>query len=178
MLKRSSMRLLALFISGVAMLPALAADELFLEGISILGKQRSALLSLNGKQVSVQPGEEVGEWQVVKIEARAIFLKSTKDPQATELELALHSRLGETPPAPVAGENPPTAPVTDAPVPASAASPPGTPRDPMPPEQAAPITQTAPIFQPRMIKDEDIPPGHRRVRTPFGDVLVKEQAAQ
>jgi len=177
MLKRSSMRLLALVISGVAMLPALAADELFLEGISILGKQRSALLSLNGKQVSVQPGEEVGEWQVVKIEARAIFLKSTKDPQATELELALHSRLGETPPA-VAVENPPAVPAAEVPVPTSAASPPGTPRDPMPPEQAAPITQTAPIFQPRMIKDEDIPPGHRRVRTPFGDVLVKEPAAQ
>jgi hypothetical protein len=37
-------------------------------------------------------------------------------------------------------------------------------------------THTAPPpYEPKRIADEEIPPGHRRVRTPFGDVLVKEE---
>lgn len=126
--------------------PAIAS-EISLEGITILGKNRSAHLSVDGSKVTARAGEKVAEWTLHKIEPRVVHLQA---PDGEIVQMALHTRLSEVPPKP---ESKPTPPASD------------------------PKTEEKAKFTPRRIADEDIPPGKRRVRTPFGDVLVDDEKA-
>lgn len=156
-----------------------AADDIFLEGIMMLG-EKSAIVLNNGKQLTVKTGDTVGEWTVEAIEARQIFLKNTKGERK---ELKLKTNLNASVPAT------PT-PATPADKPADAMTGMTAPSNPFAAAAAAnaaaakkevpaPPTGQPPgqTFQPKIIEDKDIPPGHRRVRTPFGDVLVKDPPA-
>lgn len=153
---------------------ALAADDIFLEGIVMLG-EKSAIVLNNGKQVTVKTGDTLGDWTVDAIEARQIFLKNTKGERK---ELKLKTNLNATAPAAPPADKPadgmaqqgmtaPTNPFAAAAAANAAAAKKETPAPPT----GQPAGQT---FQPKVIEDKDIPAGHRRVRTPFGDVLVKD----
>ncbi len=120
------------------------ADELFLEGVSILGSKKTASVVYNEQPMSLHQGDNVGEWTIADIEERSIKLQD----KAGEIHtLELHSSLNK------AGE------------------------DEVNPTEELSDVKSGAGFQPKIIKDEDIPEGHRRIRTPFGDVLIKDNPA-
>ena len=159
---------------------ALAADDMSLEGIVILGAQKSAVVLNNGKQVTVKAGDTLGEWTVDAIEARQVFLRNVKGERK---ELNLKTNLNAATPSPdkpadgmtgMQGMNaaPPVPPANN-PFAAAAAANAAAAKGATPaPATGQPAGQG---FQLKVIEDKDIPAGHRRVRTPFGDVLVKDQ---
>lgn len=170
--------LVPLVASCFSLQSVVAADDMSLEGIVILGQQKSAVVLNNGKQITVKAGDALGEWTVDAIEARQVFLRSAKG-ERKELKLKTNLAAGTSSP-----ENKPadgmagmqqgmnaTPPPVNNPFAAAAAS-----------AAAAKGTTSAPAagqpagqgFQPKIIEDKDIPAGHRRVKTPFGDVLVKD----
>ncbi|ALG67430.1 hypothetical protein [Beggiatoa leptomitoformis] len=126
--------ILACFIT----LPVLAADNLYLEGVSILGSKKNAYISFNGGQVTVNEGDALGTWTVTKIDSRAVSLSATN---GEVKELPLHTQMSiETPTAtPTPAQNPPVNPNLT------------------------------------VIPDDKVPAGHRKIRTPFGDVIVKDE---
>jgi hypothetical protein len=130
-----------------------AATEIVLEGISTLGSNKKAFLSVDGQKVAIGAGEKVGKWTVEKIEQRSIFLRSADDPNELK-ELELQSRLSENPAPAGAIHLPPNS------------APFAPPANPTPPP--------ATTFQPPRIDPKTVPPGHHIVSTPFGDVLVKD----
>jgi len=118
------------------------ADELFLEGVSILGSKKTASVVHNDQSLSLRQGDKVGDWTLERIEQRSIYLKD----KAGKLQvLELHSSMssGATEAATDTGK----------------------------PEKYN-------SFKPRVIKDEDVPEGHRKIKTPFGDVLIKDTPAE
>ncbi len=129
------------------------AAEIFLEGVTILGPKRTAHLSVDGKKDNYHEGDKVGDWMVERIEPRMVHMKT---PDGATVTMDLQTRLSEVPPKP-------TEPLTPPPSGAAVPPPPG---------------EQKPVFQPKRIEDKDVPPGHRRVRTPFGDVLVKDEKPQ
>jgi len=119
-------------------------DEVYLEGVSILGNQKSAYLSMRGDKVTVREGDAVGAWQVTHIKENAISL-ITKQGESTELPL--HSRLPT-----ISEEEPAEEEPTPEPEEAETES------DASQPEEAA-----------------EIPQGHHKVRTPFGEFVVPNE---
>jgi hypothetical protein len=159
--------------------PALQKDFI-LRGTQIIGHRRSVTLETpNGKRVQLTlrntaPTVITGfpGYVLHSIEPRAVRLSYPQDApcsesrtekgvecvSATEVLLTLQ-RGKPTPPKLTPAIAPPVAPVVPiAPVP------------PPPPGTTAAPGQAQ--FQPRIIKDEEIPPGMKRIRTPFGDRLV------
>jgi len=138
--------ILAFFVTQAPM--ALAKDTLVLEGVSIIGQFKTAFLSINGTKVSLNKGDYAGSWRIEEVEPRLLKLRSDK---GESRELALHSRLSEVPATVI---TPPKA--------KSKAS------------DKKDNKNTPQPFKPRQIDDKDIPAGHHKVRTPFGDVIVKD----
>ncbi len=176
--------LLPLVASCFSLQSVLAADDMSLEGIVILGQQKSAVVLNNGKQVTVKAGDTLGEWTVDAIEARQVFLRSAKG-ERKELKLKTNLNAAGTPspenkPADgMAGMGmqqgmnaaPPIPPANNPFAAAAAANAAAAKKETSSPSTGQPAGQG---FQPKVIEDKDIPAGHRRVRTPFGDVLVKD----
>jgi hypothetical protein len=162
---------------------AVAAEEMSLEGIVILGQQRSAVVLNNGKQITVKAGDALGDWTVDAIEARQLFLRNVKGERK---ELKLKTNLNAAAPTDAKTTegmsgmgmqtqgmttNPPSLSPNN-PFAAAAAAQAAAAKNVTP---APPTGQpTGQGFQPKKIEDKDIPAGHRRVTTPFGDVLVKD----
>lgn len=182
--------LLPVVASCLSLQGALAADEMSLEGIVLLGAQKSAVVQNNGKQVTVKEGDTLGEWTVNAIEARQVFLRNAKG-ERKELKLKTNLSTAASSPPTAAPDNKPAegmgmtgmgmagmnpVPPANNPFAAAAAAQAAAAKK----ETAAPSTgqPTGQGFQPKVIEDKDIPAGHRRVRTPFGDVLVKDPPAQ
>jgi len=140
------MKRIVLAMACIAGINLAQASEVYLEGITLLGKNRSAHLSVDGAKVTVHIGDKVAEYTVYKIEPRLVSLQT---PDGAIVEMALQTRLSEVLPKPEA--------------------------QPAPPPDQPEANKPAQTFTPRRIEDSDIPPGKRRVRTPFGDVLVDEQ---
>ncbi len=110
------------------------AQDIYLDGVSVLGDKKVAYLTIDNDKVDVEEGEEVATWKVSRIERRAIFLIS---PDGKETELQLQSTLQ------------------------------------MPEEKTVEATSAVPV-----IKDEDVPEGYRKIKTPFGDyVILKDYSA-
>lgn len=126
-------------------LSALAADDIYLEGVSVLGVKKTAHVVINNVKLMVKEQDYVGEWEVVKITDQLVTLRN----EAGELSsLALHSRLS---------------PVTEAPA-----------------AEAVPATEKTDeeVFKEVTdITDETVPEGYRKVRTPFGELLVRKKEA-
>jgi len=111
------------------------AQDIYLEGVSVLGDKKVAYLTIDNEKVSVEEGEDVATWKVDRIERRAIFLIS---PEGKETELQLQSTLQAAPE-----------------------------------EKAVEAVNAVPV-----IKDEDVPDGYRKIKTPFGDyVILKDYSA-
>lgn len=146
-----------------------AEDDIYLDSISMLGSQKSAYLSTkDGSKTEVREGDKVGIWMVVKIEEQSIFL--TMESGKT-IELTPHSRL------PIADDQDPKLVVDQAPP----LTDPELPSDTQAlEEKSPPVTEKVaeeppPAETPAPAKAEEIPPGHRKVHTPFGDFIVKEE---
>jgi len=135
---------------------AAMADDIYLEGISSIGKQRVAYLFVNKTKFSLQEGENFTRWKVTRIGQRSIFLADIK---GKETELVLHNRLspesldGMIPVAAMSAES--AAPANSPKTPSQSDSQPESKSDKNPPV-------------------EDVPPGYRKVQTPFGEVVVKD----
>lgn len=141
---------------------SLPAADIYLEGISILGTKKTAYVMLNNEKISVEPGDSVDTWTVETIGQRAITLRGAAKEDGTPgeiRELLLHDRLNETP-EPPQPDNPFARALQE-----QQANQANTPQQNKPENTA---------FKPRQIPDDQIPEGHHRVRTPFGDVLVKD----
>ncbi|OUD15061.1 hypothetical protein TPSD3_05040 [Thioflexithrix psekupsensis] len=123
-------------------LPTMAQDDIYLEGISVLGDKKTAHVVVNGTQFMVKEQDYVGEWQVNQIEERTVMLSNEEGKIST---LALQSRL---------------TPVEETPADTT-----GTPTEP--PANTAEVPASG----------EDIPEGYQKVRTPFGDLLVRKKEA-
>lgn len=146
-----------------------AEEEMYLEGISVVGKEKSAYLSLTGEKFQVHEGETVGDWKVAKIEQHSIFF-TTEQGKTTELRLynrlplSKKSATGEGATEPGVIENSPDVKIDE--------------------DETAATTndQTSSIEREQVEKTkttspsestETVPPGYRKVHTPFGDFVVK-----
>lgn len=128
----------------VATCQVYAADDMYLEGISSVGKQRVAYVLMNDTKFSLKEGERLTRWKVTKIGQRSVILADAK---GSETELVLHNR---------------------------------TPSEPAPPETAVENPQPTekaktPETQP---SNEDVPKGYRKVKTPFGEVVIQEDTTK
>lgn len=131
-----------------------AADDIYLEGISSVGEQRVAYIFVNKTKFSLKEGEQFTHWTVTKIGQRSIVLADAK---GSETELVLHNRMPSEPaPPPVekVEENAPPAPAPTEPT-----------------EHKTDKSADTPTT-------EDVPKGYRKVKTPFGEVIVQEEAAK
>lgn len=121
-----------------------AADDMYLEGISSVGKQRVAYVLLNDTKFSLKEGERLTRWKVTKIGQRSVILADAK---GSETELLLHNRTpSEAPPPETTVENPQ-------------------------PTEKAKTPETPP-------SNEDVPKGYRKVKTPFGEVVIQEDTTK
>lgn len=131
-----------------------AEEELFLEGISIFGTKKIAFLKLKGGKTIVKEGDRIAEWTVETIEPRSVLLK---DKDGKTITVELHTNIPPLPPSM-------TTQVPNAAPPAMS----GMQSTPVPANQGT-------TFQRPVVADQDVPPGHRKVRTPFGDFVVPEK---
>lgn len=134
------------------------SESIYLEGISVVGAEKNAFISWEGGKVRVSEGDAVGMWHVKQIAQESVLLTATGGQQTM---LPLHARLESV----------------EVTVPEDGFSP----ESDEIPENAAAVEIEAPpepvpskTFQRHIISDEDIPPGHHKVHTPFGDFLVKD----
>ncbi len=167
-----------LIISAALLLsaPTWAAD-ISLEGVTILGSKKTAYLMVDGEKQAVKIGDAIADWKVTDITPRMVKLRNA---EGVEQEVGLHSQEAmpaEAAPANTPVENAAPTPQPNVPVdnPFTRAIQEGLKNGTI---QEKPEIPPAQRFQPRQIPDDQIPPGHRRVRTPFGDILVKEQQAE
>lgn len=137
-----------LLCSAVVVYQAYAADDVYLEGISSVGERRVAYVLVNKAKFSLKEGEQLTRWTVTKIGQRSIVLADAK---GSETELVLHNRVPTEPESPPVAENSPS---TSTPTEHKA-------------DTAADIPAT-----------EDVPKGYRKVKTPFGEVVIQEEAAK
>ena len=128
------------------------AEEVYLEGISVLGNIKKAYVVMDEGQMSVEKGDELGQWVIDEIQQRAIVLSNARG--ETQI-LELYSKLSIAPDAEPVEQN--------------------TTEDNT---EALEILQKMPDGNPfasqPQIADADIPAGKRKVSTPFGDFLVDD----
>lgn len=132
------------------------ADDIYLEGISSVGKQRVAYLFVNKAKIALKEGENFKRWKVTRIGQRSIFLSDIK---GEETELVLHNRL---PPELLGGVLPVAAMSAENAAPANSSTTPS--QSDSQPENKSDKNPTV----------EELPPGYRKVQTPFGEVVVKD----
>jgi hypothetical protein len=195
MIKAIGAYLLTMVISATAW----CQEEIYLEGISVLGAQKNAYISMKGGKVAVSEGDAIGMWRVARIEERSVFL-TTEEGNATELPL--YSRLpissmsleepttleilskdSGTPPAKaeetLAGYHKLHTPFGDfiveeeeiekATQQHTTATSESSEAVPELPEQAV-VLDNLP-----QIEAEEVPEGYRKVQTPFGEFLLEEK---
>lgn len=143
--KQSLWLLLLMSMIAVADQPIEQNQQIYLEGISVLGEHKRAHITINAAKMSVQEGDELGEWTVYEIHQRSIVLQNEL---GEEKILELHSRIDVTLPS-----------VTEQQA---------TPAD----ELLQRFPDANPFAGRPRIDDADVPAGKRKVVTPFGDFLV------
>jgi len=140
-------------------------SELYLKGISVIGQQKTAYISLSeDNSIAVAEGESISSWIVERIAGRSVFLRRADSKEV--IELALHSRISVEP------SEPKTTPEILEQI-AKAVANGQTVITPPPPEK---IAEGVYQGKPHLIAEKDVPPGYYRKRTPFGDYLIKGDA--
>lgn len=135
-------------------LPSALSAELRLEGVNILGASRSAYIAIDGESARFRQGDTMNGWRLDKVSPRSVTLRT---PEGEEMVLTLNGegssekRAGDTP---VVSEAKPPVKKEKRPSPYG---PPGS------------------NYNPQVIDDRDVPPGYRKVKTPFGDRLVEKK---
>lgn len=153
----------ALLLSGCISACVVVAEELRLEGVNILGASKSAYIRVDGLSSRLREGEVVAGWRVHSIGNRAVELRRAEG--ETRTLLLDHTEFS---PAPAVAKE---SPESSAPPPSDVAVKPRV-IAPPPPEKTGEGTYH---INPRFVKEEEIPAGFKRVRTPFGDFLVEEE---
>jgi hypothetical protein len=155
-----------------------AQEEKYLEGISILGKAKTAYFVIDGHNISVHEGDEIqltdneaqSLWQVVRIKQNSVLLKTKAGITKT---FYLNSRVSEDSQKTV--ENSPQEEVT--------------PSDELPPKyrtiqtpfgyftlsEDTSLSPSPPFSDKPGLSENEVPPGHHIVRTPFGNFIVKDK---
>jgi len=131
-------------------------NESYLEGISVIGREKIAYLSIKGSKIPVKEGEKftfsrdsgLGTWQVIRIKKDSVIFKARGSD--LEEELRLHSRL------------------------------------PLPEQEEPHFQKTTEIFPNENDRDENNSLAenardennslYRLVRTPFGNFVVRDNA--
>jgi len=167
-LENSTMSLKKLIPLYILMMPiSVLANDIYLKGISIIGQQKTAYISLSeDNSIAVVEGKSIGSWIVERIAGRSVFLRHAESDEI--IELALHSRLSVEQPVPES-----TTPKAVLEQIAKAVAEGQTVIAPPPPEKVAEGVYRG---KPHLIAGKDVPPGYYRKRTPFGDYLIKGDA--
>ncbi|WP_459862939.1 hypothetical protein [Endothiovibrio diazotrophicus] len=142
-------------------LPPAGAADLRLDAITQLGGKKSAYVTTGGSQLVVGEGGQVGGMVVRSIEGRTLVLVSG---DGTEYRLELHAHLSLPSDAAARAAEPRAEEEGGAERPKVIAPP--------PPEK---VSEGVYRIDPHFIPDDQIPPGYRRQRTPFGDMLIEEK---
>lgn len=141
---------------------AVQAEEVYLEGISFLGSIKKAYVVIDGVQMSVEQGDELGQSVIKEIQQRALILT---DKSGEEQILELYSKVDVTP----LFEQEITEEMVTNPFAQEAVE--GE-------DRTSEILQKMPNGNPfaarPQIADDEIPQGKRKVSTPFGDFLVDD----
>jgi len=172
-------------ISLFAMLMTLntwAQAENYLEGISVLGKEKIAYFSIDGNNLSVHEGEKMviseneaqGIWQVVRIKQGSVLLKTkagitkefrldsrvhqdtektTDESQQAEEEVETHGNASLQPKYRTVR----------------------TPFGHFTIREEMPFSHSPPLSDKPTLAEDEVPLGHHIVRTPFGDFIVKDR---
>lgn len=139
-----------------------SAQEIALDGVKIIGANRSALISVDGHQTRVREGDPVAGWVVRLIDSRMVVLANG----AGEVkELGLHARFSLADDEAAERSTMPRDDDPDA-EPAVIAPPPGE-----------KVGEGRYHITPKFVEDDEIPEGYVRKRTPFGDFLIKKEHA-
>ncbi|MEK8017558.1 MAG: hypothetical protein VSS75_011870 [Candidatus Parabeggiatoa sp.] len=143
------------------MLPlSVLGNELYLEGLSVIGKQKTAHVVLDNQSLSVIEGDSVKACVVTRIATRSVFLRCPESEKL--LELPLQARVSLEAPSPKSE-------IADRIAKAVAEG-----QTVIAPPQPEKIEEGVYRAVPYVIEDEDIPPGYYRKQTLFGDYLIKE----
>ncbi len=119
-------------------------EELYLQGVSVIGERKTAYIisttisQTEKAKITVNEGETIGKWRVVKINPKFVLLNSEL---GEEKQLYLHSNV------PIQNEEP----------------------------QTTGNNLKDKKFTRSVIPDQDIPPGYHKIKTPFGDFLVRQK---
>ena len=143
--------------------PLWGEEEMYLEGISVLGNHKSAYLSMGTGKATVREGDMIGTWRVTQIKQNSIFLSSNT---GKSTELLLHSRL----PVPSEEENENNLSEEEM----HPDSNEGLPQEE--PSEESSITEQD-SYAEKSSSTESLPKGYRKVRTPFGEIVVPEQTS-
>ena len=146
-MRPTSFRLFASLTPALLVATAGAA-ELRLDGINILGSSKSAYISVDGQRSRFREGESMNGWTLERVMPRSVELRT---PSGESRTLTLRGS-GE---ASARGKRQEVSKMD-------------------PPAEAMPTKPAGSEYSPRVIDDRDVPPGKRKVRTPFGDMLVDE----
>jgi len=163
-----TMKKLTIYSLMMLALPTVWAEELYLEGITTLGAKKNAYLSMKGGKVTVREGESIGSWQVLRIERNRVVLSG----QGVTTELALHTRFDNTHPSAIT-ESASAYPIEVGDEEARLLEEIETVS-----ENTQPLNSSVALNYATTAASADntIPAGYRKIRTPFGDVLVEEKA--
>ncbi|RKZ46336.1 MAG: hypothetical protein DRR16_04010 [Candidatus Parabeggiatoa sp. nov. 3] len=157
-------------------------EENYLEGISILGKEKIAYFSIEGNDISVHEGEEIilneneaqGIWQIVRIEASGVLLKTKAGiTKQFRLDSRVHQKTEKTADESQQAEE-------EVETHGSASLQPKsrtvqTPFGHFTIREEMPFSHSPPLSEKPTLAEEDVPPDHHIVRTPFGDFIVKDK---
>ncbi|MCV6636743.1 hypothetical protein [Candidatus Albibeggiatoa sp. nov. NOAA] len=140
---------------------AVQAEEVYLEGISFLGSAKKAYVVMDDVQMSVEQGDELGQWIIKDIQQRAMLLVNRA---GEEQLLELYSKLDVASTYEGAVADDPFAQTVDTEV--------------QPSEILQKMPDGNPFAAKSHIADDEIPEGKRKVSTPFGDFLVDDVAPE
>lgn len=161
--KTSYLYLLAMLIAS----PAWGEEEMYLEGITVLGNHKSAYLSMGEGKATVREGDMIGPWQVTHIKQNSIFLVTNK---GESTELLLHSRL------PIPSEETETeSGLSEEQLHPDSSE--GLPEEDSPKDQYLKSEASPPQGPEEPPPQEKVPQGYRKVRTPFGEIIVPEETS-
>jgi hypothetical protein len=134
--------------------------DVYLEGLSIIGKQKMAHVVLDNQSLSVGEGDSVNACVVARIATRSVFLRCPESDKL--LELSLQARVSLEAPSPKSE-------IAERIAKAVAEG-----QTVIAPPQPEKIAEGVYRAVPYVIEDDDIPPGYYRKQTLFGDYLIKD----
>lgn len=162
-------------------------EESYLEGISVLGTNKIAYLSIQGNKIPMREGDTfplsegdmVETWQVMRIKQGSVILLKMNNGLTTELRLdsRLPLPVSEAEAEMIESQQPH---LDDSKMSVKEKTFSGyrivrTPFGSFTITDDTPIPPSQPLPAKPMITEGDVPPGHHIVQTPFGDFIVKDQ---